>query len=91
MVLISGHGRKYNTKENIIDEQNKAPDKWSVFEDSMCCPQDPSTLKASIILGEFLQIQKTTLLTKDTNEMHPILESKAMFLVKLTIVIVATK
>lgn len=47
---------KVKAKENIIDD--KAPDSGSVFEDSMCCPQDPSTLKASIIFGEFLQIQK---------------------------------
>lgn len=51
--------RPQNTnKENIIDEKNKAPENWSVFEDFMCCPQDPSTLKASIIFGQFLQIQK---------------------------------
>ena len=36
-----------------------APDS---FEDSMCCPQDPSKLKASIITGKFLHIPKITLL-----------------------------
>jgi len=53
----------------MSNEQNKAPDNRSVFEDSIltCCPEDPSTLKASIIFGEFLKNQNHI---KTCNQMH---------------------
>lgn len=56
----------------MSNEQNKAPDKRSVLEDSICCPEDPSTLKASIIFGEFLKRKNHI---KTSNQMHKLIKT----------------
>lgn len=40
---------------NLINQEITGPDDGSTPEDSICCPLYPSTLRASIILGIFLQ------------------------------------
>lgn len=59
-------------RNSNTDEQNIAPDNRSVLEDSMCCPEDPSTLNASIIFGVFLQIPQTHHEQKTCTKMHPL-------------------